>query len=150
MLKTNEKLLKATCGIAVIYPCLVLAYLFTPGLLQGMGSESVVVLIVSYLYLCSFYFGVYSLIRWIFGRAIDRSTSGFFFGALAIAVIVAWPYVAMAAASFGWYEPHFNRGLTFGVSYLATPALLAYLALGIIGWRSRSSRTSGQLSASDL
>ncbi len=138
----SQIVLKVVAGAVVAIPCGFLGYLYTPGLLNGMGSQSLLVTLVAYLILIAFFFGAYTFIRWLFGVPVAQCAFGFSCGAVAIACLALLPVGAMLAANLGWYEPPVNTGTgrsgsAFGISVLAAPAFLVYLALAIGGWRSR-------------
>ena len=139
---SSHTVLKVATGTLVIVPLGYLGYLYTPGMLNGLGSQSLIVILVAYLVLIAFYFGGYTVVRWLFGVSMARCAFGFSCGAMAIACLVLAPYGAMVAANLGWYEPPVNSGsrnsgTAFGILLLATPAFLIYLALAIGGWRAR-------------
>lgn len=141
--------LKLVAGILVLVPCGLIGYLFAPWTLYGMArlfSPEFSFSLGMYLFLGAFYYGMYSLVRWLFGESLGSRAVGLTCGSLATAYLVVLPFGMMLAAEAGWYEPRFNRGMdnygaAFGISIISMPPVVVYSILAIAAWRSRSKTT---------
>ena len=141
--------LKLVAGVLVLVPSALIGYLFAPWTLYGMArllSPEFSFALGMYLFLGAFYYGMYSVVRWLFGESLSSRAVGLTCGSLATAYLVVLPYGFMLAAEVGWYEPPFNRGMdnygaAIGISAISIPPVVVYSILAVAAWRSRSKTT---------